>query len=77
MMMTSDCLPHQVLAALERSLLEPQGVRAGEVRWSAMECDGVRLIAIAKECALGGAMECDLLRLRRNARWEVRLIGID
>jgi hypothetical protein len=62
MMMTSDCLPHQVLAALERSLLEPQGVRAGEVRsrLSALDgtisnrkacvrgrCDGVRWIAIA------------------------------
>jgi hypothetical protein len=54
-MMSSDCLPHQVLAALERSLLEPQGVRAGEVRWSAM--DGLRLSAIAKECALGGAID--------------------
>ena len=48
-MMTSDCLPHQVLEALERSLLEPQGVRAGEVRRNAMECDGMRW----------SAMECD------------------
>jgi hypothetical protein len=60
-MMSSDCLPHQVLAALERSLLEPQGVRAGEVRWSAMDCDcdceGLRLSAIAKECALRGAID--------------------
>ena len=81
-MMRSDCLPHQVLAALERSLLEPQGVRAGEVRsrlsahddtisnrkacvrgrcdgvrWIDCDCKGLRLSAIAKECALRGAID--------------------
>ena len=39
--MTHDCLPHQVLAALERSLLEPQGVRAGEVRLIGFDWHGL------------------------------------
>jgi len=66
-MMRSDCLPHQVLAALERSLLEPQGVRAGEVRsrLSALDCT----ISNRKACVRGRCdgvrwIECDCEGMR-------------
>ena len=91
-MMTSDCLPHQVLAALERSLLEPQGVRAGEVRsrLSALDCncsnrkacvrgrcDGVRWSAMECDGVRWNAMECDGMRWSAMECDGVRLIAID